>query len=108
TTHDRRSANSSTESVDTTASGGGQAKPSSLKSQTGSISRGLFRREETNASVGNTSTAASSNGNAKNTTLTTAVGNAALQAKQWGLNALQRHREKSEQQSHSAENNPNH
>lgn len=83
----RRHTTSSTESVDSTASTNGKA--ASLKSQAGSISRGFFR-QDTGASA-SSATTTSSNGGVKNNTLT-AVSNAAIQAKQWGLHALQRNR----------------
>lgn len=83
----RRHAASSTESVNSMASTNGKA--SSLKSQAGSISRGFFR-QDTGAST-SSATTTSSNGGAKNNTLA-AVSNAAIQAKQWGLHALQRNK----------------
>lgn len=83
----RRLTASSTESVYSTASTNGRTP--SLKSQTGSISRGFFR-QDTSAST-SSATTASSNGGVKSNTFA-AVSNAAIQAKQWGLQALQRKR----------------
>ncbi|KAK1758377.1 testis-expressed sequence 2 protein [Echria macrotheca] len=61
----------------------------SIKSQTGSITRGLFGRRDTPPIPG--SPAGSEN--QKRTTLA-AVSNAAASARQWGLSALQRHANK--------------
>lgn len=92
-TIDRRHATSSTESVNSFASTNGNN--TSLRSRTGSVSRGFFR-QDTGASTSSVSTANSNgSGGLKNPTLT-AVSNAAIQAKQWGLNALQRRREANE------------
>lgn len=89
-TINRRHTASSTESVESFASTNGNS--SSLRSQTGSVSRGFFR-QNTGASTSSVSTANSNGSGAlKNPTLA-AVSNAAIQAKQWGLNALQRRRE---------------
>lgn len=92
-TINRQHATSSTESVDSFTSTNGNS--SSLRSQTGSVSRGFFR-QDTGASTSSVSTANSNGSGAlKNPTLA-AVSNAAIQAKQWGLNALQRRREANE------------
>lgn len=89
----RRLTTSSTESVDSSVSTTG--KPASLRSQTGSISRGLFRQDT--GSTTSTATTSSNGGALKNNTLA-AVSNAAIQAKQWGLHALQRNRDKRNEQ----------
>ncbi|KAK0372830.1 hypothetical protein CLIM01_09817 [Colletotrichum limetticola] len=60
----------------------------SVRSATGSISKGLFRRENT----GSTNSTASTNGEGKRTTLA-AVANAAVTARQWGWNAIQKHKD---------------
>ncbi|CAI4218302.1 unnamed protein product [Parascedosporium putredinis] len=76
--------------------------PKITPARSGSISRGFFRREDTGATLGSaTSSSASThtNGSTVKTNTLAAVSNAALQARQWGLNALQRHRDaKNEQQ----------
>ncbi|PKS12059.1 hypothetical protein jhhlp_001355 [Lomentospora prolificans] len=106
----RRETTSSTESLDSAYSLHQNTAASVKKSRTGSTSRGLFRREDTSASLGSTNSSASNSSNipaVKNNTLA-AVSNAALQARQWGLNALQRHRDaKSEQQKQNPHNNHN-
>lgn len=79
--HDDGSANSSSLST-----------KGSLKSQTGSIARGLFARRET-ASTPPTPVSPSL-GDAQKRTALAAVTNAAASAKQWGLSALQRHANK--------------
>ncbi|KAK1452715.1 hypothetical protein CCUS01_10756 [Colletotrichum cuscutae] len=71
----------------------------SVRSATGSISKGLFRRENT----GSTNSTASTNGEGKRTTLA-AVANAAVTARQWGWNAIQKH--KDAKNGASAEQNP--
>ncbi|KAK1983377.1 hypothetical protein LZ30DRAFT_588523 [Colletotrichum cereale] len=60
----------------------------SVKSTTGSVSKGLFRRENT----GSTNSTTSTNGETKRTTLS-AVANAAVTARQWGWNAIQKHKD---------------
>ncbi|KAK2045782.1 hypothetical protein LZ31DRAFT_233388 [Colletotrichum somersetense] len=60
----------------------------SVKSTTGSVSKGLFRRENT----GSTNSTTSANGETKRTTLS-AVANAAVTARQWGWNAIQKHKD---------------
>ncbi|KAM5347094.1 hypothetical protein ACJ41O_010099 [Fusarium nematophilum] len=63
----------------------------SIKSQTGSLGRNFFaRRENSELSVSDASS--HGDGSQRQTTLT-AVSNAAAQAKQWGWNAYQRHKE---------------
>lgn len=97
----RRGTASSTESF---ASGHslGQEKPKIAPGRSGSISRGFFRREDTGATLGSTASSSASthtNGSTVKANTLAAVSNAALQARQWGLNALQRHRDaKNEQQ----------
>jgi len=67
------------------------AVKSMLKSQTGSISRGFFRRSNTGSTDASVSSA-NSDGTPKRNTLL-AVTNAAAQARQWGWNAIQRQKE---------------
>ncbi|OLN86020.1 putative PH domain-containing protein [Colletotrichum chlorophyti] len=88
----RRSTNSSTESMRvsdlTDPSSPTSSSRASLRSATGSVSKGIFRRE----TAGSTNSTASTNGEAKRTTLA-AVANVAVQARQWGWNAIQKHKE---------------
>ncbi|TKW56726.1 putative PH domain-containing protein [Colletotrichum tanaceti] len=99
----RRSTTSSAESMripESTDPGSLTSSPrASIKSATGSISKGLFRRENTGSTNSNTST----NGETKRTTLS-AVANAAVTARQWGWNAIQKH--KDAKNGNGAEQNP--
>ncbi|GKT66572.1 PH domain-containing protein [Colletotrichum tofieldiae] len=88
----RRSTASSAESIrineSTDPSSPTSSSRASVKSATGSISKGLFRRENT----GSTNSTTSTNGETKRTTLS-AVANAAVTARQWGWNAIQKHKD---------------
>ncbi|GJC85667.1 putative PH domain-containing protein YPR091C [Colletotrichum liriopes] len=88
----RRSTASSAESMrineSTDPSSPTSSSRASVKSATGSISKGLFRRENT----GSTNSTTSTNGETKRTTLS-AVANAAVTARQWGWNAIQKHKD---------------
>ncbi|KAK1590796.1 uncharacterized protein LY79DRAFT_632115 [Colletotrichum navitas] len=88
----RRSAASSAESMRISESIDPSSPTSSsrgsVKSTTGSVSKGLFRRENT----GSTNSTTSANGETKRTTLS-AVANAAVTARQWGWNAIQKHKD---------------
>jgi hypothetical protein len=87
--HYRRDTVSTTSSVgsnDNEASSTGSGR-ASLRSQTGSITRNFFSRRDT---PHNSSTTGSGGEPAKRTALA-AVTNAAVSARRWGLNALQRH-----------------
>ncbi|KAF6840656.1 PH domain-containing protein [Colletotrichum plurivorum] len=89
----RRSTASSAESVQVNDSADpnsptSSSRAASVRSATGSISKGLFRRENTGSTTSGTST----NGETKRTTLA-AVANAAVTARQWGWNALQKHKD---------------
>ncbi|KAF9872197.1 putative ph domain-containing protein [Colletotrichum karsti] len=102
----RRSTTSSAESMranETTDPGSPNpsSRAPSIKSATGSISKGLFRRENTGSTI--SGSGASTNGETKRTTLA-AVANAAVTARQWGWNALQKH--KDTRNGNSAEQNP--
>ena len=61
----------------------------SLKSHTGSLSRGLFRRLESSNSIPGLSGQGGAEGDARRTTLA-AVSKAAMTARTWGWNAIQR------------------
>jgi hypothetical protein len=63
-----------------------------LRSHTGSLPRGLFARRENSSNSISITPPANSDGTAKRNTLA-AVTNAAAQARQWGWNALQRHKD---------------
>ncbi|KAK6208846.1 ph domain-containing protein [Colletotrichum tabaci] len=88
----RRSTTSSAESMripeSTDPSSPTSSSRASVKSATGSISKGLFRRENT----GSTNSTTPTNGETKRTTLS-AVANAAVTARQWGWNAIQKHKD---------------
>ncbi|WYZ45547.1 hypothetical protein EsH8_VIII_000863 [Colletotrichum jinshuiense] len=88
----RRGTASSTESLrvteNTDPSSPSSSSRASVRSATGSISKGLFRRENT----GSTNSTVSTNGETKRTTLS-AVANAAVTARQWGWNAIQKHKD---------------
>jgi hypothetical protein len=72
---------------------------SSIKSQTGSMARGLFGRRD----ISTPPTPGSPVGSdAQRRTALTAVSNVAASAKQWGLNALQRHASKALQEGQPA------
>ncbi|KAM0279027.1 hypothetical protein ACHAQH_004809 [Verticillium albo-atrum] len=62
----------------------------SLRSNQGSITKGLFRRDTTSDSINGSSQGEEQN--QKRVTLA-AVANAATQARQWGWNAIQRHKD---------------
>jgi hypothetical protein len=79
----------------------------SLRSQTGSISRGFFRRQDSGTSSnsgvsgagtlnseGTSSTSTTGTGGTQKRNTLAVVGNAAAQARNWGWNALQRHKDK--------------
>ncbi|KAK0633707.1 hypothetical protein B0T14DRAFT_419135 [Immersiella caudata] len=68
---------------------------SSIKSQTGSIARGLFGRRDTSTPPTPASPVGS---DAQRRTALAAVSNVAASAKQWGLNAIQRHANKAQQE----------
>ncbi|KAL0937920.1 putative ph domain-containing protein [Colletotrichum truncatum] len=91
----RRSTNSSAESIrvhESTdpSSPTSSTRSASVRSTTGSISKGLFRRDTS----GSTVSGASTNGETKRATTTlAAVANAAVTARQWGWNALQKHKD---------------
>ncbi|GKT46039.1 putative phosphatase [Colletotrichum spaethianum] len=89
---ERRSTASSAESMrineSTDPSSPTSSSRASVKSATGSVSKGLFRRENT----GSTNSTNSANGETKRTTLS-AVANAAVTARQWGWNAIQKHKD---------------
>ena len=116
TSHEnRRDTTSSIESFDH-GHATNQGKAASVKSRAGSTnsnSRGFPNREETGTSFGssnsNSSTGHNSNGTStvKNNTFA-AVSNAAQQARQWGLNALQRRREAKEEQQKQNQLNHHH
>ncbi|KAF3802273.1 DNA polymerase zeta catalytic subunit, partial [Colletotrichum gloeosporioides] len=89
-----------TESTDPSSPTAATSRAPSIRSATGSISKGLFRRD-TNSTVA--SSAASTNGEGKRTTLA-AVANAAVTARQWGWNALQKH--KDAKNGNASEQNP--
>ncbi|KND90477.1 putative PH domain-containing protein [Tolypocladium ophioglossoides CBS 100239] len=83
------STNSSSHGDKSTASSPAPSTTSSLKNQAGSLGRNFFlRRENTN----NATLTESSNGDIKRNTLA-AVANAAVQARQWGWNAIQRQKD---------------
>ncbi|OHE95823.1 hypothetical protein CORC01_08820 [Colletotrichum orchidophilum] len=100
---ERRSTASSAESIrineSTDPNSPTSSSRASVRSATGSVSKGLFRRENT----GSTNSTASTNGEGKRTTLA-AVANAAVTARQWGWNAIQKH--KDAKNGASAEQNP--
>ncbi|POR32896.1 Putative PH domain-containing protein [Tolypocladium paradoxum] len=83
------SADSSSHGENSTASSPAPSTTSSFKNQAGSLGRNFFlRRENTN----NTTSTESSNNDIKRNTLA-AVTNAAVQARQWGWNAIQRQKD---------------
>ena len=85
----RRNTASSAGSHDDSARSPTLSARNSIKSHTGSIARGLFNRRDVPGTPPTPSSPAGSD--MQKRTALAAVSNAAASAKQWGLNALQRH-----------------
>ncbi|KAL1840334.1 hypothetical protein VTJ49DRAFT_548 [Mycothermus thermophilus] len=87
----RRNTASSMESNSETNSAGPSINSSAtIRSQNGSISRGLFGRRDTASSTSSSLTSQSTTNESTKRTALLAVANAAASAKRWGLNAFQR------------------
>lgn len=99
------SSNSSTHEPDHTASSPASSVKGSIRSQTGSITRGLFSRKDANQSQSSVSTtnsgAANNDLHKRTTTALAAMSNAATSAKRWGISALQRHAEGGKDNNHT-------
>jgi hypothetical protein len=81
-----------------------KSKTGSVRSQTGSLSRGIFSRRESGAS--STAPPSPAAGDLPKRTALGAVTNAAISAKRWGLNAIQRHNEGNGRTGSPANNEP--
>ena len=92
TPQSRRNTVSSLSSREETASLSSLSTKASIRSQTESLTRGLFSRKDTSNSSNPSDPSSGGNEQQKRTALA-AVTNAAVSAKRWGLNAIQRHNE---------------
>ena len=102
------STNSNTGEVSSGTGGSPTPSVKSVKTNTGSLTRGLFlKRENTTDSVSTTATGNSSTDSTKRIpTSLAAVSSAAGAARRWGLNALQRHANDPVKNGHGAEAEP--